>query len=149
MPSRAGATPGLYAILPQLRDGFAPNDPQEFAERSPAGGQHLSIGCAGLAAGVYPLLPARYALLPGATLVPAFPGTTDAVAGVNDATGRRHAGHRGLSHLRGGGTRDARFSGFTLRPGSYGRPLAAYADLARDDVRPAEARPVAPDDAGG
>ena len=97
----AGKTPGLYAILPSLRDGFAPFDPQEYpgSDLKPGESIYLSGGN-GLAAGFYPLLPARYALLPGAMLVSAVAGTTDAVRRGRHAARRWLARRRRLPHLR-------------------------------------------------
>ena len=125
----AGETPGLYAILPSLRDGFAPFDPQEYqgSDLKPGDSIYLSGGN-GLDAGFYPLLPARYALLPGAMLVSAVAGTTDAVAGVDTHLVDGTPVVAGYRTFAGTGIRDARTSGFLVRPGSYGRQLANYQD---------------------
>ena len=58
---------GTYAILPGYTSGFAPGDRQENTgfDRAPGDAVYLS-GIPGLPAGVYTLLPAHYALLPGA-----------------------------------------------------------------------------------
>ena len=143
----AGVTPGLYAILPSLRDGFAPFDPQEYrgSDLRPGDSIYLSGGN-GLAAGFYPLLPARYALLPGAMLVSAVPGTTDAVPGVDTRLADGTQLVAGYRTFAGTGIRDARMSGFVVRPGSYGRELASYRDT-RASTFDTETRPVAPDDA--
>ena len=146
-----GESPGLYAILPELRDGFAPYDPQEFlgTDLKPGDSVYLS-GVDGLPAGVYPLLPARYALLPGAMLVSAVPGTLDAIPGIAtriaDGTPDGTPIVAGYRTFAGSGIRDARYSGFTLRPGSYGRSLATYED-SRASTFNVDARPLAPDDA--
>ena len=142
-----GATPGLYAILPSLRDGFAPFDPQEFlgSDLKPGDSIYLSGGN-GLEAGIYPLLPARYALLPGAMLVSAVPGTTDAAAGVTTRLADGTPVVAGYRTFAGTGIRDARTSGFVLHDGAYARQLATYQD-SRASTFDAAARPVAPDDA--
>lgn len=62
------AQPGTYAVLPGYRSGFAPTDPQESTGRAVGEAVYLS-GVKGLADGVYTLLPAHYALLPGALAV--------------------------------------------------------------------------------
>ncbi|MEO8019349.1 MAG: filamentous hemagglutinin family protein [Pseudomonadota bacterium] len=143
----AGATPGLYAILPATRDGFAPFDPQEYlgSDLKPGDSIYLAGGD-GLAAGVYPLLPARYALLPGAVLVSALPGTTDAAPGVPTRLADGSPVVAGYRTFAGTGIRDPRMTGYLLRPGSYGRQLATYQD-ARASTFDAASRPVAPDDA--
>lgn len=144
---RAGETPGLYAILPQLRGGFAPFDPQEYAgsDLKPGDSVYLS-GIPGLEAGVYPLLPARYALLPGAMLVSAVPGTIDALPGVDSRLGDGTPVVAGYRTIGGTDLRDSRFSGFAVRPGEYGRRLAQYQDSLASKFD-TETRPVAPADA--
>lgn len=68
-----------YAILPGYRSGFAPSDPQETTGRAVGEAVYLS-GVNGLPDGTYTLLPAHYALLPGALAVrvsdaaPVLPG---------------------------------------------------------------------------
>jgi filamentous hemagglutinin family protein len=124
-----GVTPGLYAILPSLAGQVAPYDPQEYDRSGLQPGDSIYLsGFGNLPAGVYALLPARYALLPGAYLVSAVAGSTNLQPGAGGilkdgtpiVTGYRTYGNTGL----GGGV----FSGFALRPGSYGRVLAAYSD---------------------
>lgn len=74
-----------YAILPTLGSGYAAYDLSMWAEE----GNGLRIGDAvqvlasanGLAAGTYTLLPARYALLPGAFLISLSPGDGSLAAG--------------------------------------------------------------------
>jgi filamentous hemagglutinin family protein len=125
-----GVTPGLYAVLPSLAGQYAPIDPQEFAgsDLKPGDSIYLS-GLGDLPAGVYPLLPARYALLPGAFLVSAVAGTNDLVPGavtsLADGT-RVIAGYRTFGDTQFGSNQ---FSGFAIRPGSYGRALAQYDDF--------------------
>jgi filamentous hemagglutinin len=142
-----GATPGLYAVLPDLRGGFAPYDPQESAggDLVPGDTVYLS-GIDGLPAGFYPLLPARYALLPGAFLVSAVAGTTDAAPGVATRLADGTPVVSGYRTFAGTGIRDARTTGFAVRPGSYARQLAGYQD-ARASTFDAARRPLAVDDA--
>ncbi|MDM7948578.1 filamentous haemagglutinin family protein [Hydrogenophaga sp.] len=70
---------GTFAILPGRTSSFAPADPQEPLDLSPGEAVYLA-GVPGLADGTYTLLPAHYALLPGALAVrlsdatPLFPG---------------------------------------------------------------------------
>lgn len=59
-----------YAILPGYASGFAPGDRQENTGFDRAAGDAVYLsGIPGLPAGVYTLLPAHYALLPGAYAV--------------------------------------------------------------------------------
>jgi filamentous hemagglutinin len=74
-----------YAIVPTLGSGYAAYDMSMWAEE----GNGMRIGEAvqvlasanGLAAGTYTLLPARYALLPGAFLISLSPGDNSLAAG--------------------------------------------------------------------
>jgi len=62
------ADANTYAILPGFAGGFAPADAQEGFDRASGEAVFLS-GVPGLADGIYTLLPAHYALLPGAFAV--------------------------------------------------------------------------------
>ena len=66
-----------FAIIPSLHTGVAPYDPLMSAGSTLQDGEavHLSGG-SGVPAGTYVLMPARYALLPGAYLVTPESGTT-------------------------------------------------------------------------
>jgi filamentous hemagglutinin family protein len=127
-PSNAAAN-NLYAILPSTRGQYAAFDVQEFATAAEVNGGtsvYLS-GIPGLAAGYYPLLPARYALLPGAYLVQAEPSYTSLTPGqigaLPDGTpviaGYTGFGTTGLQTSTG-------YTGFAVRPGSYAQSLANY-----------------------
>lgn len=145
---KAGETPGLYAILPQLRNGFAPYDSQEYNGSDLSAGDSIYLsGLPGLEAGVYPLLPARYALLPGALLISAVPGAVDALPGVGTRLADGTPVVAGYRTFAATGLRDARYSGFAVRPGSHGRRLANYQDSRASTFDPGT-RPVAPADAG-
>jgi filamentous hemagglutinin family protein len=70
------AQPGRWALLPDRREDFAPYDAEVMTSSAAAGlraGTRIEIrqSTPGLQAGTYTLLPARYALLPGAVLVSA------------------------------------------------------------------------------
>jgi filamentous hemagglutinin len=122
-----GASPGLYAILPSTRGGPAPQDPQNNDSSIGAAQSVYLSGGAGLAAGTYPLLPARYALEPGAFLIevePQFQGTSPGALGALAngtpvVAGFLSYGSTGLHQLSG-------YTGFAIYPGSYGSELAAY-----------------------
>ena len=147
--------PGLYAVLPSLIGQYAPYDPQE----SPAGG--LSAGASiylsgggGLAAGFYPLLPARYALLPGAYLVKVEKGYTNIVPGQSAALADGTPVVAGYQTFGTTGLRDGGYQGIAIWPGSYGRQLATYQDSLASTYFAAVATkaglpaPDLPDDAG-
>lgn len=91
----------LYAILPSLGTQFAPFDLQTSTQSAGNGLKagdvlHLDGSALGLPAGNYTLLPARYALLPGATVVQIVSSKTDVqsnggtvdITGVASAPGR-------------------------------------------------------------
>ncbi len=123
----AGVVPGLYAILPSARGQAAPYDPQESQGISPTATVYLTGG-AGLAAGYYALLPARYALEPGADLIevePSYVGVTPGQVGALANGTPVIAGYlsTGTTGLYAGTTE---YEGFAVYPGSYGQQLAAY-----------------------
>jgi len=119
-----------YAILPWLANAYAPYDTQIYN----AGWQDLTAGSSvvinetagGLPAGEYPLLPAVYALLPGAFLVTAT-GAYD-----NIQIGQKLSLADGTPIVAGKRTvmntavEDMLTSGFAIRPGSYARTRTEY-----------------------
>ena len=148
-------TPGLYAILPSLRGQVAPYDPQEYAGSNLTPGASVYLaGGGGVDAGVYPLLPARYALLPGAFLVSAVQGSSIVSPGTQgtlvDGT-PVVAGYFAFANSTIGSNQ---FTTFSVRPGSYGRALAQYDDFfastffAARSVRLEQSRPDLPADSG-
>ncbi|HXW74487.1 MAG TPA: filamentous hemagglutinin family protein [Steroidobacteraceae bacterium] len=65
-----GKTIYTYAVIPGLGSAFAPFDPQYWQNSPATTGQTITLpAVGGLPAGTYALLPARYALLPGAFAV--------------------------------------------------------------------------------
>jgi filamentous hemagglutinin family protein len=128
------ASANLYAVLPSTRGQYAAYDLQEFTGSSVTPGESVYLsGSSGLPAGTYPLLPARYSLLPGAYLIqlePGYqsltPGTLGALAdGTPVIAGYLSFGNTGLQSSSG-------YTGFALRPGAYSasvpysEPLAQY-----------------------
>ena len=124
-----GSYAGYYAILPAARGQAGPYDPQESGTSIPGQTVYLSGG-AGLAAGFYALLPARYALEPGADLIQIQPTYTSAnggqIATLPNGTpivaGYLSSGTTGL-HTSPTVTE---YEGFAIYPGSYAQQLAAY-----------------------
>ena len=119
----------LYAILPSARGQAAPYDPEESANAIPGQTVYLSGG-AGVAAGYYALLPARYALEPGALLVQLEPGYASSSGGQIGALangtpvigGFLSIGTTGL-HTGSGLTE---FEGIAVYPSGYAAKLASY-----------------------
>ncbi len=111
------ADANIYAVVPSFKGGFAPSDPQEsFALRT--GSSIYLSGMPGLAAGTYTLLPAHYALLPGAfavrldTASSILPGQEyTRQDGVRIASGY-------LTDSRSGAPKDASWKGFEVLTGA-------------------------------
>jgi hypothetical protein len=126
-PSDATAA-GYYAILPSMRGQTAAYDLQAFSGSNVTAGQSLYLsGIAGLPAGIYPLLPARDALLPGALLIQAASGYQSPTPGTIGATATGApvvAGY--LSFGTTGLRQSAEYTGFVVYPGGYGQSLAQY-----------------------
>ena len=100
-----------YAILPGYNGAFAPVDVQEKFDRGSGEAVYLS-GVPGLADGVYILLPAHYALLPGAYAVKLDTGIMDVMPGqaYNRQDGVRIAAGY-VTDSRVGAPKDARWQG--------------------------------------
>jgi len=150
------AATGLFAVLPSTRGQYAAYDIQEFTGSAATPGESVYLsGVPGLPAGVYPVLPARYGLMPGAFLVqiePGFqslkPGTIGALAdGTRVVGGYLSFGDTGLQSAAG-------YSGFAVYPGSYSQSLAQYQlSLAsgffnKPPTAPNQPLPLLPADAG-
>ncbi len=152
----AGATPGLYAIIPTEKAPYAVIDPLELANSGLKAGDSVYLaGTADVPAGTYALLPARYALLPGAYLVNATSsGSADIRPGVTSTLpdgGITVAGYRTFG---GTGIGDTRYTTWVVHPGSYGRQISGYEDHLASTFFTDQAalhdqpRPVIPADAG-
>lgn len=107
------ADPNMFAVVPSYKGGFAPSDPQEAFGRKSGESVYLS-GVPGLPNGTYTLLPAHYALLPGAYAVrldtksAILPGQEfTRQDGVRIASGY-------LTDSRAGAPRDASWKGFEV-----------------------------------
>lgn len=116
-----------YAVIPGLKSNFAPYDTQYSTGTTlkPGDSVYLS-GANGLAAGVYTLLPAHYALLPGAFLVQSVNGYRDMQPQqkVLMADGTQIvAGYRTVTDRLNDA---ARYSGFSIRPGADIKKEAEY-----------------------
>lgn len=122
----AGVTPGLYAVLPSTLGQSGPRDPVYSAAGGIAPNASVYIGPgSALPPGFYPLLPARYALIPGAFLIQSQPQVQNPTAvtklpnGTPVVGGYFSFGSTGLHQTPG-------TMGFAIYPGSYGNQLAEY-----------------------
>ena len=150
-----GGRPTQFAILPGLNASVAPYDPNISTGSTLQVGDAVYLaGTPGLPAGVYQLLPSRYALLPGAFLVTQVPGYQDIQSGQ-------------AFHLLGGGTviagyrtvagtafGDSRTSGFDVVPASIVMRQAEYTTTGANQffssqaTAAAVAAPRLPEDSG-
>jgi filamentous hemagglutinin family protein len=144
-----------FAIVPGFAGDYAPFDPLESRNTAFRMGDSVYLsGVDGLPAGVYPLLPARYALLPGAFLVTPMAGYRDILPdeplfrldGAPIVAGRFTAAGTDLM--------DSRTSGFAIEPQTVVRTRAEYTLTHASDFFPAraaardQATPILPNDAG-
>lgn len=109
---------GIYAILPGYAGGFAPGDGQENVGFDRAAGDAVYLsGMPGLPAGVYTLLPAHYALLPGAYAVSLNTNVPNLLPGqaYSKQDGAQVVpGYVTDSRTSAGGPRDALWHGFDV-----------------------------------
>ncbi|AHF90296.1 filamentous hemagglutinin [Opitutaceae bacterium TAV5] len=141
------SAPGVYAVVPSLQTALTPS-----ADSPTGAGDRVWLsGVPGLAAGWYTLLPARYALLPGAFRVTVQSAASDLPAGTANA---RPDGSWLVSGYLGSaltGSRDSRASTFSVMSADVVRTFAEYAEysgntffaeLARANDRLVQALPV-------
>jgi filamentous hemagglutinin family protein len=139
-----GALDGSFAVVPNIRN-FAPSDANiarlsaaaaagaSSSAALPANGQQITIGAdSQLPAGTYAVLPARYALLPGAFLI--TPSTNkvavDAAYTVTRADGAQVvAGQRGSA---GTNYRDALAVGYVVRTSEQAKQLSEVRSQSAD-----------------
>jgi len=134
------ASAGTFAILPSLGAAPAPLDQQyDLGSTLKVGDSIYLSGVPGLAAGMYTLLPARYALLPGAYSIQAVSGYTDIALGT--AVKQRDGSMivSGYRNVAGTDIRDTRTSGFLVTPGNLVRADSEYADSYANSFFPAQA----------
>jgi len=129
-----------FAILPSLASEFAPWDPLESPQAEAVQGLQvgdtlLIEGGAGLAAGEYAILPARYALY-GGYLVTPVAGSQDLTSGslTRRADGAQiFAGRRGVA---GTDLIESRSQGYAIEDGSQVRLRAEYVEKSLDTLFP-------------
>lgn len=131
-----------FAIIPSLGHSLTPYDPQQSA----LSGMNLTVGQsiyldagAGVAAGWYTILPAHYALLPGAYLITPQSGSQDMQPGVtttNTAGTTIVAGRYGIASA---GTANSRWQGFAVEAGGIARTRSQYTDYYANSFFPTQA----------
>ena len=149
----AGAQTNVFAILPGYANAVAPRDYQYGQDGGLQPGQSVYLsGIAGLAAGNYVLLPAHYALLPGAFAVTLSNSGHDAVAAQNVVNLNGSYSVAGSTNYQGNG--DTRNYAFTVTPGSVVRQESQYQEYSASSFFAAAAKtasvalPVLPIDGG-
>ncbi|MDP2177149.1 filamentous haemagglutinin family protein [Methylicorpusculum sp.] len=107
-----------FAVIPGMSD-YSPFDPLAFSGSDLAIGESVYLGSgSGLSAGYYTLLPARYALLPGAYLITPQQGTRDMIPGTTTANLEGAPVVAGFRSVTGASISDQRWSGFAVEPGT-------------------------------
>jgi filamentous hemagglutinin len=127
--TQGGGVAGLYAIVPSMMGQYAPFDPVTWAGSSLAPGTSVYLsGGGGIAAGVYPLLPARYALLPGAQLVQVESGYQNIVPGQGASLPNGTPVVAGYLTFGNTGNHPADYTAFAIWPTGYAHTIAGYQD---------------------
>lgn len=115
-----------YAILPGFKGSFAPGDAQETFDRASGESVYLS-GVPNLPDGTYTLLPAHYALMPGAYAVKLDGAVKDLMPGQSYSRQdgvRVAAGY--VTDSRTNAPRDARWQGFQVLTGEQIRERSGF-----------------------
>ena len=136
----AGQNPDLFVVFPSMRGQSGVYDPMQYKGSgiSPGDTVYLAGGDL-LPAGTYPILPARYALLPGAVLVEARPDLSTMALNARSTLADGAQVIAGRRTFLNTGIGDSLYSGFAIRDGSYGRQLATYNDYRASTFFPARA----------
>lgn len=140
-----------WAILPAQKGAYGSYDNQYWLGSDIEAGDAVYLsGVAGLAAGYYTLLPARYALLPGARLVTAVSGYEDRTSG--QVQTMEHGGQLVSGYLAAytddGYVQTSRAGGFVVRDGSKAQDLAEYSLTKASTFFANETQAQLPQDAG-
>ena len=116
---------GGFAVVPNLGADIAPYDPLQSTGFDYAMGSKVYLsGTSSLPMGEYTILPARYALLPGAFLVTPQTNTQDIVSTTYTKAGLPVV--PGYQVIAGTGTRDPRWHGFLIESGADIRKHSEY-----------------------
>jgi filamentous hemagglutinin family protein len=144
-----------FAVIPSFSSDYAPYEPLEYPTAGLSVGDRVYwSGGGGLKTGTYTLLPAHYALLPGAFLVTPEAGTTDLLP---EQTMRTLSGDpivAGYRTVAGTKIRDSRWSGFSIESQDVVKTRAEYTESFANRFFSERARqqektiPLLPEDAG-
>lgn len=130
----ASERPDTYVIVPTRSLAFAPHDTLEYEGSNLRAGDSIYLsGVEGVPEGTYALLPARYALLPGAYLVTALDGYRDLPSG--ESIGRPDGSTvvAGYRLFAGSAAGPRRTEGFAVRPASDILREARYTATSAND----------------
>ena len=126
-----GNASNTWAIMPAGQTKYSSFDTQYWNGSNIQAGDAVYLSAMpGLAAGFYTLLPARYALLPGAFLVSAVSGHQDMPAGkamIQNDGSALVSGYM-AANTGAGYVSTSRIGGFVVRAGSDAHKLAEYTD---------------------
>ena len=121
------AASGVFAIMPSLKAGYMAGNSESYSNSTLKAGDSIYLsGGNGLPAGNYVLLPAHYALLPGAYSVKAVAGTQDFSAAQNTKNNDGSMIVSGYRTQFGGVSADSRSSGFLVASGDIARTQSEY-----------------------
>lgn len=123
-----GNAAGAFAVVPTLDSLYAPVDPVISMQGIQAGDSVYLGGAQGLPAGEYAVLPARYALLPGAFLVTPVTGTAGMTPGQSFTRVDGIPVVAGQRRVAGTDIGDSLWSGFTVENGARVRQRAQYTE---------------------
>lgn len=121
---------GGFAILPRLGSALAPYDPLQAQlnnYKHPVGSQVYLNKSSKLAADFYTVLPARYALLPGAFLITPQSNSTDQRLTTFNTEGLPVVG--GYQRFAGSGKQNARWSAYLVEDGADIRKHSQYQEV--------------------
>lgn len=127
-----GARNQVFAISPTFRDSTAPVDAQYGQDGLRHGDQVYLSGGPGLPAGLYTLLPAHYALQPGAFLIEPLAGSKDMSAALNRPNADGSVQMAGYRQSSLDGSRDARWSGYVVSTADLVRKRSEFRDFDAD-----------------
>ena len=129
------ASSNVFAILPGYDAAFAPVDPVYASGSTLKTGMQITIAAgAGLPAGTYTLLPARYGLLPGAFVVSSIGGYRDLAPTQTIAQADGSAIVGGRLGTAGTSILESRSNGFLVEPGSTFLKRSEYRAYGANDT---------------
>jgi len=130
----AGNSGGAFAIVPSLDSRFAPVDPLETPAFGFRPDSTIEIAASdALPAGRYAVLPAHYAVLPGALLLTPADGASDIVPGLRGQTSDSLPLVAGRFGSAGGAVSDTTWQGYRVESGTDWRLRGEYRETRASD----------------